>query len=163
MNMYEQLLYLLRIPFLLLCAIVVAVIFNFTTPSLSHVDLPGEEESGIGPLRADAYAAVIAYHKQLYTEPGVISAQEFTQENADMRMHTDSDEPPMYAAQAVVRDMSGEALTDAIIYNTPAYTVLETIAEFGSVAQKTKLLPIVLEQGNQRVSAVLQIEVYYEP
>lgn len=162
MNTYEQLLYLLRIPFLLLCAFVLVILFTFASPSIAQAQVPGADDIGVGPLRADIYSALIANHQALYTSPGVINQAAFTQETASQALIFGQTTPHLYAAQAAVTTYAEEALTDTIIYNEDAWSVLEVTRALRGVSTYELTLPVTLQTDQERVPALLHIRVYYE-
>jgi hypothetical protein len=162
MNTYEQLLYLIRIPFLLLCAFVLAALFTFSAPSLSQTQLPGAQDSGVSPLRADVYAAVVAHQDALYAAPGVIDKAAFTQATASQALVFKQETPHLYAAQATITSHAGEALTDTITYNEDAWSVLDVIRNLRGVSTYELTLPVTLQDHDERLAALLTITVYYE-
>lgn len=163
MNTYEQLLYLLRIPFILLVVIIVAVIFAYLTPTLDNADTGIGEGSGIAPLRADHYTAVVAHHDTLYAAPGVIDEQAFTQETADELLRFSEPRPFLYVVRAELTDNQGASVIGNITYNQEAWRVLEHAREIRGTKELTKTLPVTLQRTDEtREPAILVLRAYYE-
>lgn len=162
MNTYEQLLYLLRIPFLLLCAIVVAVIFNLAAPTTDQASIPGLD-GGVDVLRADHYAALVANHDELYLEPGVIDFAAFTQETADKKLVFEEPHPFLFAVYAELQLPKDRfPATEKIIYNTDAWGVLEITQSLGTVNTHTKDLPVTVQHADgTRETMILHLTTYY--
>lgn len=163
MNTYEQLLYLLRIPFILLVVIIVVAIFAYSTPSLNNADTGIGGDNGISPLRADLYAATVAHHDTLYAAPGVIDEQAFTQETADELLRFTEPTPFLYAVRAQLLDAQGASIANNITYNEDAWSVFEFGGDIRGTKTLIKELPVAVQRQNgTREPATLILRAYYE-
>lgn len=163
MNTYEQLLYLIRIPLILLSAVIIALIFTFSTPQLTdaaaiHDDAP----PGAAPIRADIYAATLINHQALYAQPGVIDPAAFTQEHADALLRTDRQMIHPYAVRAQIHSISGTPVGQAITANPDTWEALAPIKQLSGIHHRTLQLPITIQRGDEREAALLRAEVLYE-
>lgn len=164
MNTYEQLLYLLRIPFILLVVIVVVTIFFYSTPTLNDAKTEIQGEKGISPMRADLYSAAVAHHDLLYAAPGVIDEQAFTQATADKLLKYNNPTPILYVVRAELINQTGASITGNITYNQQAWRVLEHTQQFRGTRTLTKELPVTVKRSNgEHEQAILILRSYYEP
>ncbi len=138
MDEYEEILYLVRLIFVLVTAAALAVIFALTTPSFS-----GEQ-----PLRADIFAATIA-NEPYSTEEGIrLDAMRAT--NPQEALVYDQDTILALAGKITVADQE-------LIYNQPGYTQLDATRSF-SGEQRTWTSPVAVDGERGSVT----IEVLYE-
>lgn len=153
MSAEEFLYWILRIAIVLIFGTAVILIMAFLVP-----------EVNANELRADVMSAYIANNGGFHTQPGIIDAQRFTQEIADnsLQYPTRADGSTTIrtevGAQTWVSDFDGNVLLEPIIYNRPAYTLLNPQVSRRGVQEETRVLPATLTDGTP---VLLHIRVVY--
>lgn len=150
MNVYDMLVYILRMGFVVIaCALIITLIY------ITHPQLDATE------IRATIHAGKAASHEPIQYKPGIFSEETFIQENMNILQGTDRVDP--ITTILTIRDVSGEQLAGPLYTNEPAYLLLSQQRRMRGVERMEWQMPTTFIQQNATVPAILHIEVLYVP
>lgn len=153
MLLYEQLVYLLRLPIILFSVIIIAILLGIAIPELedTHVE-------------ADVFASRIAYGGMFGEQPGIVEETLWSQDRADLAITYFQKQTPKQAVgvagAASLEDLQGNELLQPIQYNKEQYRNLIARAGTRGISTTRYALPVtyVAADGTQS-HALLKIEV----
>lgn len=152
MNAYEQMTFLVRLGFIIVCTVLIGLLFWMGVPNLENTT-----------LQTDTLAGKVALGAPFLIEPGVISEEHFTDNGEDL-LHTTGQQPLMYAVRVRVLHPTGDPLIDHDVhYNKRVWGLLAPQQGLRGLEKDVWELPATLKHRNgEREEAILRIEVYHE-